>query len=88
MANPEHLEILKRGVEEWNQWREAHPDITPDFSRANLAGADLSRADFSWTGLSWADLSEANLNVANFEGAELFEANLESTNLIVATSKG
>jgi len=22
MANPEQLEILKQGVDEWNQWRE------------------------------------------------------------------
>jgi hypothetical protein len=25
MANQEHLEILKRGVETWKQWRHEHP---------------------------------------------------------------
>jgi len=30
MANPEHLEILKRSVKEWNQWRETHPNVRPD----------------------------------------------------------
>ncbi len=26
MANPEHLAILKQGVEKWNKWREEHPE--------------------------------------------------------------
>ena len=29
MANPEHLEILKQGVEQWNKWREEHPEVRP-----------------------------------------------------------
>lgn len=41
MANPEHLEILKRGVEAWNQWREKNPDVKPDLSGAQLADEDL-----------------------------------------------
>jgi hypothetical protein len=50
MANPEHLQILKQGVEAWNMWREQHRDIRPDlhganFAWADLAGARLSRAD-------------------------------------------
>ena len=27
MANPEHLEILKHGVEQWNKWREEHSRV-------------------------------------------------------------
>ena len=61
MANPEHLAILKRGVEEWNEWRkewdswrEEHGDVLlelrPEADAANvhLAGlyaADLREAD-------------------------------------------
>ena len=26
MANPEHLEILKQGVEQWNKWRMEYPE--------------------------------------------------------------
>ena len=81
MANPEHLEILHRGVEEWNHWRQAHPDIMPDlrdidFRRANLSGADLSRAD-----LSGADFSEAELCGANLNRAILWTTNLRATDL-------
>lgn len=38
MANQEHLDLLKKGVEGWNQWREEHPEIEPDLSGANLEG--------------------------------------------------
>jgi hypothetical protein len=42
MANQEHLEILKRGVEVWNEWREQrHPALRPDLSEADLIGANL-----------------------------------------------
>ncbi len=36
MVNPEHLEILKQGVEAWNQWRENNPDVEPDLSHTGV----------------------------------------------------
>jgi hypothetical protein len=39
MANPEHLAILKQGVEAWNRWRLEHVDIRPDLTDADLARA-------------------------------------------------
>ena len=56
MANPEHLAILKQGVEEWNKWRENILTLVPHLSGAtstrrnsvaNLSGADLIEADLS-----------------------------------------
>ncbi len=44
MANPEHLKILKQGVEVWNRWREEHLDGRPNLLRANLQGANLEGA--------------------------------------------
>ncbi len=38
MANQEHLDLLKQGVESWNTWRTSQKNIVPD-----LSGADLSR---------------------------------------------
>ena len=89
MASPEHLEILKQGVEAWNKWREENPDIDPDLSGvdlywANLSKADLSKADLSKTDLSKIDLSKANLSKANLSEAYLLEANLSETYLPVA----
>jgi len=45
MANQQHLDILKQGVEIWNQWREEHPDITPDLREADMSGRHLAHAN-------------------------------------------
>jgi uncharacterized protein YjbI with pentapeptide repeats len=50
-------------------------------SRANLYGADLSRADLYGADLYGADLSRANLYGANLYGADLSRANLYGANL-------
>ena len=41
MANQEHLDLLKQGVEIWNQWRQENATIRPDLSEAPLAKIDL-----------------------------------------------
>lgn len=53
MADPEHLEILKRGVKEWNDWRTRQPRIGPDLSHATLDDQILFRINFGaavWKG--------------------------------------
>ncbi|EFH84405.1 pentapeptide repeat protein [Ktedonobacter racemifer DSM 44963] len=30
MANLTHLALLEKGIENWNQWRQNHPEIEPD----------------------------------------------------------
>src|SRR4051794_6794892 len=42
MANPEHLQILKQGVEAWNAWREQNEGIRPDLSPTEVSPADLN----------------------------------------------
>ena len=81
MANQEHLDILKQGVEAWNQWREEHAGIQPDLRRADLRGADLRGADLSYAELDDADLSRANLSRANLSYSYPIAANLSSANL-------
>jgi uncharacterized protein YjbI with pentapeptide repeats len=71
MANQEHLNKLKEGVEVWNLRRDEYPDIRPDLRDAVLRGADLSNAD-----LSNADLRSANLSSAILFGADLSHADL------------
>jgi hypothetical protein len=97
MANPEHREILKRGVEKWNQWRKDHP-VWPDLSlievEADFGGAvekwrkdhhpvtpDLSNEDLIEAHLGGADLSWADLSRANLSRADLGGADLRSANL-------
>ena len=62
-------------------------------SRANLIGANLSRADLSMTYLSGANLSGADLSMtyligANLSGADLSGANLSGANLFRANLSG
>ena len=84
MADPDHLNMLRQGVDAWNAWRK--PDITPDLSKANLYGADLRGANLSDTHLSGANLSRAHLSGADLSraflsGTDLIGANLSEANL-------
>jgi uncharacterized protein YjbI with pentapeptide repeats len=86
MANPEHVEMLKKGSKVWNSWRAKNPNIKPQLSGADLSGANLRRAVLVNTNLfgvvlSGADLFggvliEAVLSGADLSGADLMEANL------------
>jgi hypothetical protein len=86
MASQEHLDLLKQGVEIWNQWRQKHPEIRPDFDEANLEGIHLGRADLSGASFRRAYLfrtllDESNLYDANLQGADLHSASLIKANL-------
>jgi uncharacterized protein YjbI with pentapeptide repeats len=95
MANPEHLELLRQGVDGWNTWRRAEePSVQPDLegadlSDANLLGANLKGADLSGTNLRDANLTDANLRQANLAEANLarallVRADLSEANLVEA----
>ncbi|MCB2146905.1 MAG: toll/interleukin-1 receptor domain-containing protein [Deltaproteobacteria bacterium] len=86
MANPEHVELLKQGVEAWNRWKDEHQKIRPDLSNTSLNGLDLcnyelSEVDFRGANLQRADLREANLFRSQLYSAKLRGANLSSANL-------
>lgn len=93
MANQEHLDILKQGVDAWNTWISEHVDIKPNFRRANLKetdlrGAYLIGADLSYANLKEADLAGAYLNGANLKEANLKEAELDEAHLTGADLSG
>ena len=76
MAIPQHLEVLKKGVEAWNKWRNDNPGEEPDLAGANLSKTDLKKANFKETDLRWADLTGTNLSGAFLNRADLRRANL------------
>ncbi len=92
MANQYQLDILKQGVEVWNQWRKANnyseDYILPDLSGAHLSGADLSDAHLNFADLNGADLSHARLSGANLRSADLSDANLSRAYLRGADLNG
>lgn len=91
MANQEQLELLKQGVEVWNEWREAHHDEDIDLQGVNLSGSDLQgvnlqnvdlcNANLQSADLRNADLQDAYLQSANLQNVDLRNANLQSTDL-------
>lgn len=82
IANEEHLEILKEGVEVWNAWRVENPEVRPVLW-GNLSGFDLSGANLSGA-IIIANLGHANLRDAKLIDAHLGEVKLTSANLIGA----
>jgi hypothetical protein len=76
MANQKHLDILKQGVQTWNQWRKENPKVRPD-----LSGVDLQERYLNSMDLSEANLHKSNLNKAELKGAILYMADLSETDL-------
>jgi hypothetical protein len=81
VANQEHLDILRQGVEAWNQWKHECSNIDPDLSGADLSRANLNNADLGGADLGGANLRRANLNNADLGGAHLDGANLSRVHL-------
>lgn len=81
MTNQEQVELLKQGVEAWNQWRRNHPEIIPDLSESNITRLDLSGINFSRAILNGSSLSRLDLSEANFAHSDLSDAFLSESNL-------
>jgi Pentapeptide repeats (8 copies) len=88
MAEQYHLQILKEGITNWNEWRQTHLEIKPDLSGADLSGANLPLINLAGANLHSANLSEADLQEADLSGANLRLANLHETILIGANLQG
>lgn len=88
MPNLEHLEILKQGVEAWNEWRRLNPYIHPYLTDADLTGVDLSGANFRLAELGRMNLSGVNMCRVNLIGAILNGSNLSGADLTHAMLQG
>ncbi len=84
MAKPEHLEILKQGVDAWNRWREGNPTTVPDLSGANLTQVYLGGAHFNRVDLTAAILRQCHMSVAELSGTNLTDADLSEAHLTLA----
>ena len=91
MANPEHVKILKQGVEVWNRWRIENPTQRPSLRKAslrkmnldgiNLRSADIEMGNFSQSTMTHADLSHANLRQIDLDGVNLRNSLLKGADL-------
>lgn len=97
MADPQHIEFLKRGPKRWNKIR-AKIRFLPDLSDADLGDLDLmgawldecylKRANFSGADLRHAHLMYSNLREAKLVNAKLDDANMVGCNLSHADFTG
>lgn len=76
MANPEHLEWLRKGVAAWNV-RKARDNFVADLIGSRLRNVQLNGVDLEYAVLNTADLSNASLATANFNNAKLHKCKLE-----------
>lgn len=79
MANKKHLQILKQGVQTWNEWMSLDLEIMP-----NLRGANLKQMDLQGVNFREVDLEGANLTSAILSRASLFGSNFKSANFTQA----
>jgi hypothetical protein len=88
MEAPNHVAVLKQGVEAWNSWRRQYPDVRPSLRGAYLNGLPLCRLDLRDTDLRFAFLFRADLRGADLRGAVLIGADLIQANLRSADLRG
>ncbi len=87
-SNPEHIAILKQGVEVWNKWREKNPNVFVNLENMDLSGIDLSKANLKLVSFWMSNLKGANLNRCNAEKTKFWGANLEGVDLFDSYLKG
>jgi hypothetical protein len=96
MANPEHLKILKQGVEVWNRWRIKNPSIKPDLSEADISlrrwdkwdTMNLLKGSFSEWSLLRNELNRVDFSNTNLEGTNIMWAYLSNSNFYRANLTG
>jgi len=92
MANEEHLKIIKKGVDTWNQWRLENKSIQPDLRGADLRGLNLAginlddalldNAKLMRTDLQNSTMKRVRIRNANLRWAILYRVNLQESQLI------
>jgi hypothetical protein len=93
MANQEHLEILHKGVEAWNRWRDERQqweqrEIACVMDGETLYTKRLLAVDLSGADLEKGDLRQINFQRANLRGVRLVDADLREANLCEAELYG
>lgn len=81
MAHSAHVQRLRQGVQQWNEWRVQHPDEQPDLRGAPLSKLDLRHADLSDANLAQAMLAGTQLDYASLNRANLSQAHLRNAHL-------
>lgn len=92
MANPEHVEILSKGIKDWNKWREENPNTFPDLSAQNLdnkeLGSYMDKKRNARGSIEYAEVITPNFDNVNFNYSYLSGVSLSGANLRGASFEG
>jgi uncharacterized protein YjbI with pentapeptide repeats len=95
--NKVFIDLIHKGVKEWNKWRHDNPTVKPDlsntdlsdmnlsginFDEVNLEGSEFFQTDLSNSNMKMANLSKSEFSGAHFEKASLYKANFSKSSLI------
>lgn len=75
MANQQHIDWLKQGVQAWNAMRQ-NRDFVPDLEGANLLDIPCNEANLERANLRSAHIPQGQFNQANLMDADLSHAHL------------
>ena len=79
-----HMDILRKGVEEWNLWRLTNHNIRPDLTGAVLKNMDLTDCDLSFVDMDLITFHCVNLSKARFYYSTTDNAHFEKSQLLEA----
>ena len=88
MFNKDHLRILEKGPQVWNERRRQHPRIKPKLRRALLVGANLIQANLSDVDLERTSVVQCDLRGVDLQGSKLNRAQFWMCNLDEANLTG
>ena len=77
MGKSDMVNLLRSGVQGWNEWRNKNPQEIIDLVEVDLEGAFLVGANLGHANLKCASLVGANLSEAILDGADLCRADLK-----------
>ncbi len=79
MANPEHVEILKKGVVVWNHWRAHNPDTKVDLREVRFEELTEQPKAITSTNVKFTNFREFNFINVDLTGAHFMATDLSGT---------
>lgn len=68
MTDESHVEILKKGVMEWNTWREDHPKVKPNLRNINFY-QEFSKSFYDLPSFDGYNFSNTDFHMSSFRNA-------------------
>lgn len=90
MANPEHVEIVRKGGIDFERWRYSHSKFVLDLSNASFEGVNFCKMNLCGTIFQGANLRGARMQYTDLKGSDFIDADLRNvafTHCDIASSR-